>query len=68
MDVKEYSDLVGVSTVSITKRLKNNKPPKAIKSWRKFGNTYELEINTEELKQAIERNSKRKKDGLSARN
>lgn len=68
MDVKEYSDLVGVSKVSVTRRLKSNNPPKAIKSYKKYGNTYALEIDVEELKKLIERNKSRVSNGLSKRN
>lgn len=60
MLVKEYADLVGLkSTQAVTERLKNNNPPKAIKSYRKFGNTYDLVVNQKELDKLIERKNKR---------
>lgn len=68
MDVKTYSDLVGVSKASIHKRLRIGKPPKAIKAWKKFGNSFDLDIDTDELKKLISRNVKRKQDGLPGKN
>jgi hypothetical protein len=53
MLVKEYSELVGVSTVSVTKRLKLNNPPRPVTSYRKFGNTYDMQVDTELLKAEI---------------
>lgn len=49
MLLKEYAALRKVSVQSVTKRLRENNPPPAIKSWRKFGNTYDLEVDIKEL-------------------
>ncbi len=62
MLVKEYAKLIGLkSMVSVTERLRNNNPPKAIKSWRKFGNTYDLEVDIVELQKIIERKKNKNK-------
>lgn len=53
MLVKEYAKLVGVSTVAVTKRLKENNPPKAIVAYRKYGNTYDITCDTAELEKLI---------------
>ena len=53
MLVKEYAELVGVTRHSVTMRLKENNPPKPVKSFKKYGNTYDMEIDTELLREEI---------------
>lgn len=60
MLVKEYANLVGVSTVAVTKRLKLNNPPKGVVSFKKIGNTYDLEVDL-----ALLTNKKTKSDTKS---
>lgn len=58
MLVKEYCDLLGIAKTGITQRLKNNNPPKAIKSYRKIGNTYDLVVDMEEVKKILDTRAK----------
>lgn len=61
MLVKEYANLVGVSTVAVTKRLKLNNPPKGVVSFKKIGNTYDLEVDLSIItNQKVKSNTKSK--------
>lgn len=62
MLVKDYAILVGLkSTQAVTMRLKKNNPPKAIRKYRKVGNTYNVEVNQAEVDKLIEKNKLKNK-------
>lgn len=59
MLVKEYAKLIGVSESYVTRQLRKNISPKAIKTYRKFGNTYDLVVDLDQLQKEIALKSKK---------
>lgn len=59
MTVEECASMLKISKVAITKRLQVDNPPGYIKSYRKFGNTYDLQVDTILLSKLIAKKNRK---------
>ena len=58
MLVNEFAQLINRTPAAVTERLRVGKPYDCIKDFRKFGNTYDLDVDAEKLALLIVKNSK----------
>lgn len=59
MLVAQFAELINRTPAAVTERLRKNKPYKAIRSFKKVGNTYSLVVNRPELSKLVLKNTQK---------